>query len=90
MESAQDVADRAAKDGRVVEEAAEEEEEEVERDREPDEQGPGRAVETHFTGTCESVLRSSQTRSRPVTSAYRSTPLAPKLVNRSSMFAEIT
>ena len=33
--------------------------------------------------------RNSQARRRAVTSAYRSTPLAPKFVNLSSMFAEI-
>ena len=56
VEAAEDVADRTAEHGWVLEEATQEEEEDVERDREPDQQGPRRTVKAQDAGACDSVL----------------------------------
>ena len=90
VEAAEDDAGRMPEHGGVLEQASEQEEEGIERDRQRDQQRRSRSVEAQDSGACDSLWRNSQARRRPVTSAYRSTPLAPKFVNRSSMFAEIT
>ena len=90
MKPAEDDADRLPEHAGVSELASEQEEEAVERDRQRDQERRGRSVDAQDLGACDSVRRNSQARRRPVTSAYRSTPLAPKFVNLSSIFAEIT
>jgi hypothetical protein len=89
LEAAQDDLGRAAQDVRVVEETRQQKEERVERDRQEDEEGAGGVFDVHRAAS-GSVSRNNTARRSQVSRPKTIAPLAPKIVNCSLMFLEIT